>query len=47
MRRRTAANGTQADEETPENTERNAVFAVLSGGNQVAETGLEPVTPGL
>jgi len=41
------ANDTQADEETPENTGRNAVFAVLSGGSQVAETGLEPVTPGL
>jgi len=42
-----AANDTQTAEENPENTEGNAVFSVLSGGRQVAETGLEPVTPGL
>ncbi len=45
--RQDAANDTQADEETPENTGRSAVFSVLSGGIQIAETGLEPVTPGL
>jgi len=36
-------NRQQFDEETPE----NAAFSVLSGANQIAETGLEPVTPGL
>ena len=42
-----AANDTQTEEENPENTEGNAVFSVLSGVSQIAETGLEPVTPGL
>jgi integrase len=51
MARKAAPQGTrtgqQSDEKTPGNTGRNAVFSVLSGVGKVAETGLEPVTPGL
>ncbi len=41
------AGSPQGIAETPENTGGNGGFPVFSGGIQIAETGLEPVTTGL